>query len=105
MVERKYVLTKLARGDYLLPSNDAKTLWRIVRYDDLATTDRRGVAAVHLWRLWRCTEPLGGASTIQHWAYPVFLDPDDWSFWEIVESNLQTRAEAIQAALAMKGTP
>jgi hypothetical protein len=103
MVERKYVLAKLARGHYLLPSNDARTLWRIVRYEDLATSDGRGVVAVHRWRLWRCTEPLGGASTVQHWAYPAFVDTDDWSLWEIAESNLRTRSEAIQEALRLGG--
>jgi hypothetical protein len=102
MLERKYVLTKLAAGDYLLPSNDAKTLWRIARYEDLATSDGRGMVAVRVWGLWRWGEPLGGASTLQHWAYPAFVDTDDWSLWEMVESHLQTRAEAIRAAMAME---
>lgn len=102
-IARKYVLTKLARGDYLLPSNDAKTLWRIARYEDRATSDERGVVGVHAWRLWRWTEPLGGAPAVQHWAYPAFVDPGDWSLWEMVESKLRTRAEAIREALRLTG--
>lgn len=102
-VERKYVLTKLAPGDYLLPSNDAKTLWRITRYEDLATSDGRGMVGVHVWGLWRWGLPLGGAPAVQHWPYPAFIDTDDSRLWEMVESNLQTRAEAIQEALRLGG--
>lgn len=32
--ERKYALTKLSPGDYLLPSNDAQYLWRLTRDAD-----------------------------------------------------------------------
>lgn len=32
--ERKYAMTRIATGDYLLPSNDARTIWRIERYTD-----------------------------------------------------------------------
>lgn len=31
---RKYAMTRLAAGDYLLPSNDGRTLWRLERYED-----------------------------------------------------------------------
>ena len=32
--ERKYALIKILAGDYLLPGNDAHTLWRIRRYQE-----------------------------------------------------------------------
>jgi len=50
---RKYVMTRIDKGDYLLPSNDGETLWRIRQYMDgpswglldwpraLSWTDRR----------------------------------------------------------------
>jgi hypothetical protein len=31
-VERKYAMVRLGAGDYLLPSNDAQTMWRISKY-------------------------------------------------------------------------
>lgn len=34
MAERKHKLRKLDAGDYLLLSNDAKTCWRIARYEE-----------------------------------------------------------------------
>lgn len=33
-IERKYRMTRLAAGDYLLPANDGQTLWRIAKYLD-----------------------------------------------------------------------
>lgn len=32
--ERFYALSKIAAGDWLMPSNDAQTLWRFTRYTD-----------------------------------------------------------------------
>jgi hypothetical protein len=33
-VERKYQMVRVGAGDYLLPSNDGLTLWRIHRYHE-----------------------------------------------------------------------
>ena len=33
-MERKYVITKLREGDYLLPSNDAQTIWRLASHEE-----------------------------------------------------------------------
>ena len=91
-IERKYALTKVAPGDYLLPSNDAGTLWRLSRYKDGPTY---GLVVDWLrdrdfWGLWRYTYSL-------HALEPV--DPDDWSVWECVGDGYETRAEAIREAL------
>ena len=44
-MERKYVITKLREGDYLLPSNDAQTIWRLASHTEEGTgeyRDKRG---------------------------------------------------------------
>jgi hypothetical protein len=87
---RKYALTKIAVGDYLLPSNSGKTIWRIRRYEDGPShgledwpRDRK------VWGIWRWDKPTGVGS----------LDTGDWSRWEFYEGLLDTRADAIEAAL------
>jgi hypothetical protein len=91
--ERKYALTKVAAGDYLLPSNDGRTIWRVVRYEDgpshgLADWPRDRV----VWAAYR-------------WAGPdsePFVDtsPDAWGRWKPSHDGCATRAEAIRWALA-----
>lgn len=89
MTERKYAMTKLAPGDWLLPDNDGKRLWRIARYEDGPShgledwpKDRE------VWGIWRWLEPRHGT-----------IDPDDWAEWEMWEGSCQTRQDAIEAAL------
>lgn len=88
-VERKYALTKIAAGDYLLPSNDGKTIWRIHRYVDGPSSgimdwprDR------DVWGFWRWEGRAEGA-----------VDLDDWDRWEMVGGLCDSRADAIQEAL------
>lgn len=89
--QRKFVLTKLAAGDYLLPSNGGKTLWRINLYVEGPSTgidewerDR------DVWGLW-------------HWDKAVvpgsFVDTEDWSRWHFHSGPHMKRAEAIEEAL------
>ncbi len=77
-MERRYVLSKVGRGDYLLPSNDAQTVWRITR------DEREG------WGLWRWRESVGLGD---------YVDTQDWDRWELCEAALPTRAAAINAAM------
>jgi hypothetical protein len=84
--ERKYALTRISAGDYILPSNDGKTIWRIIRGDEDDGTGR----VYTVWQVWRYTAPLTG---------PV--DPEDWSLWALDESFCRTRQEAIGAAMRM----
>lgn len=86
MIERKYTLTKVRAGDYLLPANDGISLWRIMYAQD----DELGVSwQIYIW--WDKIRP------------GVSADPDDWAQWEFWEDGHTTRAEAIQRALALKG--
>jgi hypothetical protein len=90
---RKYAMAKVAPGDYLLPSNDGRTLWRLVRHEDgpshgLADWPRDR----DVWALWQRREPVP----------PAALDVsalDDWDRWVLVSDNLSTRAKAIDDAM------
>lgn len=96
-VERKYVLTKVASGDYLLPSNDGKILWRIHSFTEGPSsglgesipTDRT-FWAIKKWRRALSQEALEISPP----------NPDDWDQWEHVEEWFDTRAKAIEAALS-----
>ena len=86
--ERKYALMKIAKGDYLLPSNDGRTIWRLSSYEDgIAQGLDHDLGTV--WGVWKRT---GNGTTV---------DPSDWGAWEMQEGSLATRAEAIEAALRM----
>lgn len=88
MSERRFALTKAAPGDYLLPGNDERTLWRIAKYVDgesfgLDTTGDR-----EFWGAWIYTRQ--GAV--------LALLPEDfleWDYWQMEASSCRTRAEAI----------
>jgi hypothetical protein len=91
--ERRYALTKLDRGDYLLPANDGTTIWRICQ-DDYPVDDQ-GLRmetrwAAYRWRIaWRRPEDVD--------------DIDDWGNWDQWVAGCRTRAEAIGEALRVGG--
>lgn len=90
--ERRYAMTRIGPGDYLLPSNDTQTIWRLWRYTDGPSfglddwsRDRE------LWSLWRWTGATGPGS---------FIDTSvDSTRWEEVATMLPTRRKAIDIAL------
>lgn len=95
MTERKYALTKIKRGDYLLPSNDAKTVWRLATYRD-STLSAVGTTGGRLnerdwWGVWKWTGPLD-AVDIGDAAW----DNGQWQSWDTL---LETQAQAIESAL------
>ena len=84
-VERKYALAKgLGAGDWLLPGNDGKTLWRLSHED---SPDGGG------WDIWRWPTPLSADSL------PDLDALEDWSQWHLEEATHPSRESAIQAAL------
>jgi hypothetical protein len=89
-LERKYALTKVAPGDYLLPSNDGCTIWRIARYEDGPSKGLDIPRDREFWGVWRWA----GAE-----CFVGYVDTGDWSRWNMVESGCDTRAEAIREAL------
>lgn len=90
--DRRYALVRLAKGDYLLLSNDGKTLWRISTYteDGSAVTDDGRVLAGTFWGTWRYRRAVQGGQPIS---------ADDWSDFEMDDCLLKTRKEAIRAVL------
>jgi hypothetical protein len=91
--ERKYTLTKVAAGDYLLPANDAKTVWRIMVYEDGPSHGVESMAADRMfWGIWKWRGD------------PHCIDIAAMDRWEMVDSTYETRQQAIDAALKMGAT-
>lgn len=93
MAERKYALTRLGRGDYLLPSNDGATLWRIRTYVDGPSAGLDIPRDRTFWSVWKCHGIIGPGMQV---------DPDDEEAWEFYEGLLETRREAIGRALELE---
>lgn len=89
MGERKYQMIRIAAGDYLLPSNDTQTLWRIVKIKEMDTEKLRDV---EVW------EALYHETPLQQLNINSF-DPDDWTPWRCWETWIPTRRDAISIAL------
>lgn len=93
-MERKWQMTRLWPGQYLLPSNDRQTLWKITRYEERDGTLTRGDGSVvndDFWRLERCTYQL---DTFR----PEHYDLQD--AWREVACMLPTRQAAINEAMS-----
>ena len=88
-IERKYVLTKIAAGDYLLPSNDGKTIWRIMRYEDGPSYSLDWPKDRMVWGAWSWRGDLDR------------VDPDAWDMWACGSQWCDTRQQAIDEALSM----
>lgn len=90
--ERKFVLTKVGPGDYLLPSNDGKTLWRLSTYEDGPSHGLDWPRDRTFWQVKRWDRPITADDSLA-------IDVEDWDRWETVEESLASRREAINAAL------
>lgn len=93
---RTHRMIRLGKGDYLLPSNDAQTLWRIATYEDGPS---HGVVDwpkdITLWGIWKWD---GGMPTVDQVAAALDegLWTDRWEFWE---GGYRKRSDAIEGAL------
>lgn len=88
--ERKYALVRLKAGDYILPSNDGQTLWRIARYTDGPSSGLDLPRDREFWGVWRWTGRVIEGE---------YLDTEDWQSWEFFQGMYDARSEAIDAAL------
>ena len=88
---RKYVMTRLDTGDYLLPSNDGETIWRLSAYVDGPSQGLDWPSDRQVWGAWRW---VGRGSPERA------EDIDDWNLWELYTGTLPTRQEAIDEAMA-----
>lgn len=95
--KRKYVLSRIAAGDYIFLSNDAKTLWRVYRYEeDGSLVDGDQPVTGQFWAAARFDGTVAAAERLMK------QDPDEfigWTSWEHWASPLRTREEAIEEAL------
>lgn len=96
---RRYQMTRVAAGDYLLPSNDARTLWRITSYVEdgslmevRANGTERPVRGT-FWSTWYrdMPEPDTDVESLLQWGWD--------GGWREYVSMLRTRQEAIEEAL------
>lgn len=94
--ERKYALRKLSQGDYLLPSNDRHTFWRICIGEEANEND---VGKPHrIWELWRWI----GTPDPEAVALSIVEDHSSWTnHWECCSFGLPTRADAIKEAMRL----
>lgn len=90
--ERKYVLTRVAKGDYVFPSNDAATIWRVHTYEDGPSHGLDWPRDRTLWALRRWWITVDATSR-------SYVEVDDWDRWVIVQDGFERRADAIEAAL------
>jgi hypothetical protein len=89
-VQRKYQLTRISAGDYLLPSNAADQIWRISKYTDGPSNGLDLPRDRDFWSVRRWTGRVGPGT---------YVDVKDWDRWEHYADLFDSRREAIDAAL------
>lgn len=109
--QRRWQMTRVQAGDYLLPSNDGKRLWRISAYeeDGSLTEYAPGQTDVRLagdqgrairGRFWKLSyfrrDDLEAADRLLQSDVDAFLD---WGEWVEVDALLESRRAAIDASL------
>jgi hypothetical protein len=94
--ERKFALIKIEAGDYLLPGNNATTLWRIRRGAERHIAEN-GLDEIErpAWELWRWMSRLTDTHALEQ------VDPGDWSQWEYQETDT-TRQKVIDRAMELE---
>lgn len=91
--ERIFPLLTISAGDYLLIGNDARTLWRIRRYDAEFVAEDESTRYVPGWGAWRWTRRVADRHTFDSLDLD---DPDQWEFWD---GPFRRRAEALADVL------
>lgn len=86
--ERVWRMRRLGPGDYILPSNDLQTLWRICKEAQPDGDDT--------WDLFRWRKP---APIIEEDVALAIVE-DDWTDWSCAMSGLRTRAAAVEEAIS-----
>jgi hypothetical protein len=100
---RHYKLTRLRAGEYLVPSNDAQTLWRISSYEEdgsASSTDSEGrehVLRGMFWQTWKWNGTIEQAQALAERAVEEFefLYDERWHVWSHLHATRQEALEAI----------
>jgi hypothetical protein len=96
---RKWAMTRIRSGDYLLPSNDARTLWRISEYAEDGSAgnyDGAGRWVPITGRFWQVSKFKGPLPAVDATLPDDFLD---WDNWETHTTGLLKRKYAVEVAL------
>lgn len=100
-VERKYGLTKIKSGDWLLPSNDAQTMFRLSTYVDGPTNGLDIPKDREFWMVHSMSvkdfERLADYGGTDIYGEPT--NPLEWEHWEYQAGLLESRKEAIEEAI------
>lgn len=99
MSERQYAMTRVKAGDYLLPSNDALTLWRIYQYEEEGTLEYDDGTKL-VGTFWACAR-----RPMPHEGTPM-IDVVEWSEdWQHWAGPFKSRKEALEDALRSTAVP
>jgi hypothetical protein len=106
-VERKYQLTRIKAGDYIIPSNDGKLLLRISSYREQGPLlEMRGPThgLLHLDPPMRTEWQVHQFDRTVKQLHEMYGDdlPDDfleWDHWDPVDSGYRSRQAAIEDAV------
>lgn len=88
-VDRRYAMTRLGKGDYLLPSNDGRLLYRIRRQDEPESGDPKS-RILSVWAVWRWLGAMESGN---------YANVEDENEWELIASWFDSRQRAIEWAL------
>lgn len=103
MPDRKWRMTRLGSGDWLLPSNDRQTLWRLMLVPERDGSLTRGDGSVvngDYWSVFRC-----------RWSLPQIEAGDSevdltWDeAWDEHACMMSSRQEAIDWCLSREEIP
>jgi hypothetical protein len=96
--ERRWAMSRITAGDYLLRGNDDVSWWRVKRGMEVETDDDGGRwHRVQVWEVWRWHEPFAPDPTAYDMPDMIF----DREHWSCVASWLLTRAEAIREVVRL----
>lgn len=97
-LERRYALTQVDAGDYLMPANDLQVLWRISTYDEDGSAywiDPQGRERHIVGTFWRLRYCPFQVDAFRHYSLGQLLELR----WVDGDGGFKTRREAITAAL------
>jgi hypothetical protein len=98
MAERHFRMIRVASGDWILPGNDGKTLYRLQRYEESgdAFWTLRGVKQKKIvgwfWAAYEYDRKIASDADLVD-------DMLEWDHWTCVASTMKTRKEAIESVV------